>query len=127
MEKIKKVFSKENYTIQKLIIAAILSILIGVVITVTRRAFIWDRIIIIGGAVFFVLLHFIIPLNKMYEFIYDKRYWIALVFMVYVMVFGYSGSSIGEYAEFIQEEAYENYQEPVLRSIKKHTFRWMVC
>lgn len=123
MEKIKKVFSKENYTIQKLIIATILSILIGVVITVTRRTFIWDRIIIIGGAVFFVLLHFIIPLKKMYGFIYDKRYWIALVFMVYVMAFGYSGSSIGKYAEIIQAETIENYQMPVLRSSKKHTFR----
>ena len=123
MEKMKNIFRKENYQIQKLIISTIISVLIGISITMIISPFIWDRIIIIGGAVFFVLLHFIIPLNKMYGFIYDKRYWIALVFMVYVMVFGYSGSSIGEYAEFIQEEAYENYQEPVLRSIKKHTFR----
>ncbi len=122
-EKLKKIFNKENYRTQKLIISAIISILVGVIITVTRSYIIWDRSIIIAGAVFFFLLHFIIPLNKMYGFICDKRYWIALVFMIYVMVFGYSGSSIGMYAQVIQPEAWEEYQTPVLRNCKKYTFR----
>lgn len=120
-DSIKKYLSKNNYQTQKLIIAAVISILIGVVITVTRTTFIWDRIIIIAGAIFFVCLHAIIPLKKMYGFIYDKRYWIALIFMVYVVTMGYSGSSIGVYSQVIQSESWQTYDTPILgkaRSIR---------
>lgn len=61
---IRKYLSKSNYRNQKLIIAASISILIGVIVTATRSAFIWDRIVIIAGSIFFVSLHAILPLNK---------------------------------------------------------------
>lgn len=118
---IRKYLSKSNYRNQKLIIAASISILIGVIVTATRSAFIWDRIVIIAGSIFFVSLHAILPLNKMYGFIYDKRYWIALVFLIYVVMMGYSGSSIGTYAQVIQNESWQTYDTPILgkaRSIR---------
>ena len=122
-EELTKVLDKANYRNQKLVIAAIISGIVGVIITITRSTIIWDRAVIITGVLFFLLLHFIIPLKKMYNFICDKRYWIALVFMIYVMIFEYSGSSIGMYSQVIQPEAWEKYETPIIRNCKKYTFR----
>ena len=44
--------------------------------------------------IFFIGLHFIIKPKKIYEFICDKRYYIAIIFLSIAMILGLHGSSI---------------------------------
>ncbi len=121
MEKIKGFFKKGNYTVQKLILSIIFSLLVSSIFVLSRPVVIYDRIIIFSGVLEFICLHFIYKLNELYDFIYQKRYWIALAFMVFVLLFQYSGSSIGTYSVVIQGEYQERYFTPVLgrfRSIR---------
>ena len=60
------------------------------------------RMIIVAGITFYVGLHFIFSLSKMYNFIHKNRYFIACAFLVFVMIFKLSGSSIVEYNSLIQ-------------------------
>ena len=60
------------------------------------------RMILVSGIVFFIGLHFIFSLSKMYKFIHKHRYIIACAFLVFVMIFKLSGSSIVEYNSLIQ-------------------------
>ena len=115
-----KFLKKGLYTKQKLIIAIILSNLISVIFTVTRSQIIIDRIPIFAGILIFISLHFILDLKKMYEFIYKYRYYIALVFLIYAVIMGYSMSSIGVYNNLIQGESTDKYFTPILRRIKKY-------
>ena len=63
-----------------------------------------DRTFIVTSALFFVSMHFIIPLKTMYEFIYKKRYMLSIIFLLLVVILGYSGSSINMYDVYIPSE-----------------------
>lgn len=56
--------------------------------------FSYIRLFLFMGIVFFIGLHFIIKPRKIYEFICDKRYIIALIFLVIVTVLGINGGSL---------------------------------
>lgn len=117
----KKIIKKGNYTKQKLIIAVILSILISVVLVSITKNRIWDIAIIFAVIIMFAFLHIIFPIKQIYEFIYKKRYMLAAVLMLYIVIMSYSGSSIGTYAQVIQAEYQEKYYSPILgknRSIR---------
>nr|MCR5421158.1 hypothetical protein [Lachnospiraceae bacterium] len=60
------------------------------------------RMIIVAGIAFFIGLHFIFSLSKMYNFIHKYRYLIACAFLIFVMIFKLSGSSIVEFNSLIQ-------------------------
>ena len=97
---------KQNYTKTKLCIAMFMALAIAVLFEYKFYAKIdpfksKNRIIIIAVAVYFVLIHFIIKLSTMYEFIYNNRYKIACAFLLFVMVGGYSGSSITSLALYL--------------------------
>ena len=62
------------------------------------------RMIMVAGIVFFIGLHFIFSISKMYSFIHKYRYLIACAFLIFVMIFKLSGSSIINYQNFIQPE-----------------------
>ena len=127
MEKIKNFFMKGNYTKIKIIIAIIISLLLSTVYTVTRTTFVIDRIFLVGAAIMFVGLHFILKLDKMYDFIYKYRFYIAGIAFIIAVCFEYSGSSIGVYNEILQGESTETYFSPVLgryRSIRSD--EWVV-
>lgn len=127
MEKIKQFIQKGKYTKLKLIIAITISLLIAIIYTVTRNYFVVDRIFLVGGALIFVSMHFIFKLDKMYNWIYKFRYYIALAALLIVTIFEYSGSSMGVYNEIMQGETVEKYFTPVLgkyRSIRSD--EWVV-
>lgn len=114
--KLLNLIKKENYTKQKVIIALILSILIAFTLVVIMPVKIWDRLPIFAVILMFVFLHAILPLNKIYDFIYKKRYLLALIIFIYIIIMGYSGSSIGLYEDAIPSKA-ENeniYYLPIL-------------
>ena len=100
---------KQNYTKTKLCIAMFLAFAIAILFEYKFYAKIdpfksKNRIIIIAMAAYFVLIHFIIKLDIMYEFIYRNRYKIACAFLLFVMVGGYSGSSITFYNFLVQSD-----------------------
>lgn len=121
-DKVKNFLKKGNYNKIKLSMAVVVSIIISILlITIVSDSFIWDIIPIFSVIILFVLLHFIFNLDKMYEWIYKKRFLIALVIFIYCVVMEYSGSSIGMYNVVIQPESTQEYFEPILgtyRSIR---------
>lgn len=104
-----KVIDKKNYTKTKLCIAVVLVFILATIFEYKFYSKIdpfksKNRIIIIAVAVYFVLIHFVIKLSTMYEFIYNNRYKIACAFLLFVMVGGYSGSSITFYNFLVQSD-----------------------
>lgn len=104
-----KFIYKKNYTKTKLCIAVVLAFILAFIFEYKFYSKIdpfksKNRIIIISMATYFVLLHFIIKLETMYEFIYRNRYKIACAFLLFIMVGGYSGSSITNYNFMVQRE-----------------------
>ena len=121
MEKITRIIKKDNYTKQKIIAIVIISFLVSVLYTVTRATFVIDKIFIISGLLIFALLHFVIKLDKMYNWIYKFRFAIAGALLLLLTMLEYSGSSIGIYNEDIQTESINNYFLPIIgkyRSIR---------
>ena len=106
-----KLFSKDKYIITKNIIAIVASLAIATLLVVIKPIKIWDRLPIFAFVIWFPMIHLIFKVKDIYEFIYKKRFVIAALFMVYVTVMGYSGSSVATYREIIQGEYQEkNYQ-----------------
>ena len=69
-------------------------------------SFSFIRLFLFFGVVFFVGLHFIIKPKKIYEFICDKRFVIAAIFLILVMVLKLNGGSfarIDYYLGLIQD------------------------
>lgn len=96
------------------IVWAIISIIFGIVYNFACNKFKVNtnydiyRIIIASLIAMFVGLHVIFGFKKLYEFIIDKRYIIALILLVLFTVFGINGSSIGANSMFILEPEKNN-------------------
>lgn len=99
-DKVKYFINKDNCTKIKLVLVAIFSVLFAIVCeyTIFRKShpeFISkNRIMLVSIIYMFIGIHFVFKLSKMYEFIHNHRYKIACAFLLFVMVFKYSGSSI---------------------------------
>ena len=106
LEKFIYFIKKENYTKTKLLLVAIISGLMAIICeyTIFRKthpAFISkNRIMLVSIIFMFIGIHFVFKLSKMYEFIHKHRYKIACAFLLFVMIFKYSGSSIINFHEF---------------------------
>lgn len=112
---IEKIFRKGNYTKVKLIVSILIAIIVAYAIDIKwEESIVLDRIVIRSLLIIFALLHAIIPLNKMYDFIYRKRYIIALVIFVCCVIMGYSGSSISTYRHYIQPEEQNTEYLPII-------------
>ena len=101
--------------------------MLAVAYTVTRTTFVIDRIFLVSAIIMFVALHFILKLDKIYNFIYKFRFYIAGAIFILAVCFEYSGSSIGVYNEILQGESTGTYFTPVLgkyRSIRSD--EWVV-
>ncbi len=109
-----KEFIKENKKIlYKVGIALIISIVVAIALEISifrnlSKSMAIDRTFIVTCALFFVAIHFIIPLKKLYNFIYKKRYIIALIVLIALVLLGYSGSSINMYKMYIPSSEAEN-------------------
>ncbi len=100
LNKIKFFINKDNFTKTKLILVAILSVVFATVCeyTIFRKFYPQfiskNRIMLVSIIYMFIGIHFVFKLKQMYEFIHNHRYKIACAFLLFVMVFKYSGSSI---------------------------------
>lgn len=108
LEKIKFFINKDNFTKTKLILVAIMSVLIATlceytIFRISHPEFISkNRIMLVSIIIMFIGINFVFKLSKMYEFIHNHRYKIACAFLLFVMIFKYSGSSIVEFNSEIQ-------------------------
>lgn len=127
-EKIKKFIKKGNYTKTKIVLLILISIIGAFILTsIARRGFIWDRIPILTVILFFAGSHFIFNIKELYNNIYKYRFYIAGIVLVYAVLMGYSGSSIGVYNDIIQPNNRKIYYSPIFgdsRTIR--TDEWAV-
>ena len=127
-EKIKKFLKKGNYTKTKIVLLILISIIGAFILTsIARRGFIWDRIPILTVILFFAGSHFIFNIKELYNNIYKYRFYIAGIVLIYAVLMGYSGSSIGVYNDIIQPNNREIYYSPIFgdsRTIR--TDEWAV-
>lgn len=75
----------------------------------------------------FLTLHCFIETKKIYNFIYDKRIYIALLLLLFFVVNKFHGSSINQYDNYIQQGMGSEYVTPVFgtsRSIRSD--EWLV-
>lgn len=106
LEKIMFFINKDNFTKTKLLLVAIISALMAIVceytiFRITHPQFISkNRMMLVTIIFIFIGIHFVFKLKEMYEFIHKHRYKIACAFLLFVMIFKYSGSSIVNFHEF---------------------------
>ena len=107
-EKVKYFLNKDNFTKTKLLLVAVFSVILATICeyTIFRRYYpefiSKNRIILVSIIYMFIGIHFVFKLSKMYEFIHNHRYKIACAFLLFVMAFKYSGSSIVNFDGLIQ-------------------------
>lgn len=103
-----KFINKENYTKTKCVLLVFVSLIMSTICeyTIFRK---WypefiskNRIMLVSIIFMFIGLHFIFKLKNMYEWIHKNRYKIACAFLLFVMAFKYSGSSIVNFNAQIQ-------------------------
>lgn len=122
-EKILEFLKKGNNTKIKLLILLLVSIMVSACLDIfvfkAVYGFIsFDRFIILFGAIYFIGLHFILNLSDMYKFIYKKRYILALLLLLFIVLMGYSGSSISNYNKVIQPNISEDSYKTILGSAR---------
>jgi len=61
-----------------------------------------DRMMIISMVLSFIGIHFIFKVKDIYDFIHKQRHILALLMLIYVMIFQYSGSSISAFNDYVQ-------------------------
>ena len=98
--------NKDNFTKTKLVLGAVASLILATVCEYTIFR-VWypqfiskNRIILVSLIYMFIGIHFVFKLSNMYEFIHKNRYKIACAFLLFVMIFKYSGSSIVYFHDF---------------------------
>ena len=121
MEKLKDFLKKENYTKMKLAVLAAFSIIFAIIFEYKFYTVYIDgsydsrtRMIIVAMLFGFIGMHFIFKLKDLYEFIYKQRYKLAVLFMIFVMLFKLSGSSIVNFNDQFQLESDSNRFHPIL-------------
>lgn len=89
---------------------------------------IWfDRVQLLSILFFFLFLHFIVGVSKLYNFLFDKRWAVAGVLLLFLVCNRYNGDSIAMYDSYIQTGEGNDYIEPVLgeaRAIRSD--EWLV-
>lgn len=78
------------------------------------QPFSFDRFIIFFIILLFIGIHFIFDIKKIWDVIYQKRYFIGIVIFAFLVFNGYHGSSIGIYNGAIQGEVPVENGNPIL-------------
>lgn len=82
---------------------------------VSMKKSIWfDRFQIIFLIACFVLVHFIVDIKKMYQFLFDKRWIVAGILLLFLCINEYHGNSITAFDMYVQPGAGNDYIQPVL-------------
>jgi hypothetical protein len=93
----------------KILLGYLILVLGNAAILVAEKLFITvpfsiDRFIILSAGVAFLSIHFILDYKLIWDFIYRKRYFIGIFILLFFVINGYHGSSIGAYSDYIQPD-----------------------
>lgn len=115
-----KQWLNKNFLVKKLILNGLLSLVCAIVGAVIITGHLWqiqnvkcniinlrvwlslNRAFILFFALFFIGLHFILPVKQMYNWIFDKRWVMGLALLLFLTANRYHGDSISYYNEIIQ-------------------------
>lgn len=86
---------------------------IGELLTKMFSGINFDRFFLIFLLFLFTGVHFIVPIKKMYSYIFNKRYYFAILLFVVLNVGQYHTSSVGLYNDMIQPNKGSEYIVPV--------------
>ena len=130
-EKAKIFFNKDNFVILKLLLVFAISCLASIVceytiFRISHPQYISKlRMIIVALIFMYIGIHFVFKISKMYEWIHKNRYWVACAFLLFVMVFKLSGSSIEYFDGMIQSHNDDRKFHTVLGTPRKiRTDEW---
>lgn len=101
--------------------------MIGNTVTVMPWGMTCRRMMLIVIVFVFISLHFIFDISKMYDFIFRKRFWIAIVIFAFMVINKFNFSSIGLFDAYVQPGEGSVYVNPVFgtpRAIRSD--EWMV-
>jgi len=75
----------------------------------------------------FLGLHCFLDIRKMYQWIFEKRVWVALAFFVFLVANKYNFSSLAEYNAYIEPDEGSQYTEPLFGNSRPiRSDEWMV-
>lgn len=130
-EKAKIFFNKDNFVILKLLLVLALSCVASVIceytiFRISHPQYISKlRMIIVALIFMYIGIHFVFKISKMYKWIHKNRYWVACAFLLFVMVFKLSGSSIEYFDGMIQSHNDDRKFHTVLGTPRKiRTDEW---
>ena len=63
-----------------------------------------DRVIFVMVIIYFIGLNFILDRKKLYDFIYKKRFLLAIIILIIFMILGYHGTSLSYWDNYIQPD-----------------------
>ena len=96
--------------------------------TFEKTEIFFSRFTLIFLLMFFLLLHFVVPLKKLYTWIFDKRYCIAVAFLLFMTLNQYHGSSIAMFDQYVQVGEGSEYVEPVFGTPRPiRSDEWLVA
>ena len=75
--------------------------------------FSFDRVLLITLFIYFLGIHCILKIKNMYNFIYRKRYFLAGILLLFIIIMGYSGSSIILLDNVVQPNCSDNDYKPI--------------
>ncbi len=76
---------------------------------------IWfDRMLLLFVLFFFILLHFVLDIRKMYAFAFDKRWLIAGILLLFLVANKYHGDSLSMYDYTVQPGMGSDYVQPLI-------------
>lgn len=86
-----------------------------------------NRAIIFTIVLFFIALHFMVDKRKMYGWLFDKRWQLAGIILLFMVINRYNGDSLAIYDNYIQPGLGNEYVQPIVgkaRAIRSD--EWMV-
>lgn len=82
------------------------------------RTFSFDRFIMIEVLLGFISFHLFVDYKKIWNFIFDKRYWIGAILFFIIILCRYNGSSVAYYNDVIQPTIREQEYEAIWGNYK---------
>lgn len=127
--------SKENL-IKKLILNMLISLICALSVSVIITGHLWEirdigrnidnlrvwvflnRSYLLFFLLFFIGLHFIVPIKKMYEWLFAKRWLVGILLLFFLTANRYHGDSISFYNEYIQPGMGDASSAPIFGRIR---------
>lgn len=126
-------FHIKGHNFKKVLCVLLLSICISLLLTVIVPSNLWTlnsgiqigglkillyRAFILFFVVFFLSIHFVYPVKKIYDFMFKYRWYIGIIFLLFVTIFKINGDSMAYYTMTIQGDKVDAFAYPMFGKIR---------